>query len=174
MGACACKKTISSVSTEDQRIPVLIARVLGEQPRLELGNNSDYTVSYWVLHEDKMKTKAAQQRVLQSIEMSLNATAGGGQGVAAGVGAVGRREKEVMTELVEEPYFLMRDHRMSRGVSQTVVPFPKDCLDLRVHAAFQRKEDKVWVPYKDKVYSIGRGDRVCTLHATNAAIAPYL
>ncbi|CAN0428214.1 unnamed protein product [Ectocarpus fasciculatus] len=75
----------------------------------------------------------------------------------------------------------MRDHRieppaagMAVGSTRTEVPFPKGSTDMRVYAFFQRKNDKKWVQYKDKVYSIGRGKKVYTLDATNLGIAPYL
>ncbi|CAN0077264.1 unnamed protein product [Ectocarpus sp. 8 AP-2014] len=113
--------------------------------------------------------------VLKTIEGSLNANnLGGNHCVTAGTGFTARREAEILGHLEEVPYFLMRDHRIEPpaagiavGSTRTEVPFPKGSTDMRVYAFFQRKDDKKWVRYKDKFYSIGRGKKVYTLDATN-------
>ncbi|CAN0416123.1 unnamed protein product, partial [Ectocarpus sp. 8 AP-2014] len=40
--------------------------------KLELRNESDYRVSYWVVKEDKLTTAAVKRRVFRNIEDQLN------------------------------------------------------------------------------------------------------
>lgn len=40
--------------------------------KLVLKNESDYLVSYWVVHEDKLSSKAVKRRVFRNIEDDLN------------------------------------------------------------------------------------------------------
>lgn len=142
-----------------------------QQPGLFLGNNSGYRISYWVTQEDKKRNKAHEERIATSMGLHLNlGSMVTGGGLRGGV----KREKEKLIETEEGGvYFLMRDHRMGpRGETQpTQVPFPADCREVRVYGFFE--EDGDWRPYKDKVYSIGRGKKSFTLNALDSNIAPY-
>lgn len=40
--------------------------------KLVLKNESDYSVSYWVVHEDKLTSRAVKRRVFRNIEDQLN------------------------------------------------------------------------------------------------------
>lgn len=116
-----------------------------KKPRVELGNDSEYRVSYWVLQDDKVKTSAINERVLEAIDGSLNDTAAtttatsysatttaaastsgvvvtttGGAGVE---GVAEQRAKEFIKEQAEVPRFLLRDHRVETtgGLPPTMV-----------------------------------------------------
>ena len=156
-----------------------------DQPRLLLGNNSGYRVSYWVMQEDKKRTMAHNERIVTSMGLHLNLSSSvsivsGGAGLKGGV----TREKEeiIETERGRRVYFLLRDFRMEpKGSTQpTLVPFPAGCQEVRVCAFFEEEDDEDgdkdeggWRPYKDKVYSIGRGNKTFTLNALDSNIKPY-
>lgn len=140
------------------------------EPRLFLGNNSGYRVSYWVIQEDKQRTSAHQERIASSVSLHLNLGHTGG----SLSGDVKRGKEETIETEAMGVYFLMRDHRMGpNGSSQpTQVPFPANCEQVRVYGFFE-EEDGQWQRYKDKVYSIGRGKRSFILNALDSNIAPY-
>eukprot|EP00752_Nemacystus_decipiens_P008037 g7182.t1 len=158
---------------------------------VNLANNSDFMVSYWVEQECKMKTRAIQETVVTTMQTKLNGKAEmdageggmlaglvkGGSSTGANVRAAKRAKTEtsVSTEQTEmESYFLMKDHRMEprRGTPQTTVCFPEDCKHLRVYGFFQAK-DGTWKSYKDKVYSLNGRKKEFTLTALNVNIKPY-
>lgn len=143
--------------------------------RLELGNKSDYVVSYWVVQEEKMKTEAVQERILYSVEGSLNTAVGIAEGASVGVGATAKREKETTTEKAGSEYLLLADCRINPRTNdyRQRVPFPRDGTDLRVYAYFRTKGNKRWVLYKNQVCSNATGYMACLLDATNEVIEPY-
>ncbi|CAN0201297.1 unnamed protein product [Scytosiphon promiscuus] len=160
---------------------------------VNLANNSDFRVSYWVEQECKMKTRAIQETVVTTMQSKLNGKTdldagedgmlgvlggGGGGGLGVNVRAAKRAKTEtsVSTEQTElESYFLLKDHRMDarRGTPPTTVCFPEGCKQLRVYGFFQAK-DGTWKAYKDKVYSINGRKKEFTLTALNANIKPYM
>lgn len=161
---------ISLLSPEFAASVMAPASYWGTGPCLFLGNSSGYRVSYWVIQEDKRRTSAHQERIASSVGLHLNLGHTGGKLS----GALRRgREENIETEAVGV-YFLLRDHRMGPNGScqPTQVPFPANCEQVRVYGFFE-EEDGQWQRYKDKVYSIGRGNRSFTLNALDSNIAPY-
>lgn len=147
------------------------------EPRVILGNNSDYIVSYWVAQEDKKRTKAQQERIVSSIDLHLNPNKIIGKNLSEDLKRL--KEKEEEGEALanaagkegddEEVYYLTRDHRMGRrGSTQpTHVPFPAGCQHVRLYGFYER--DGQWKPYEDKLYSIAwrnKNFRVITSTAT--------
>lgn len=142
MGGCCCKADGAGLS-----LPVVIpggreavaavkssdkAPWWARRARLELGNDTTYRVSYWVLREDQVKTKEINERLLETIEGSLNDTTAAAaassviitDGTAAKeVGVAEQRAKEFVKEQAEVPRFLLRDHRIDTtgGLPMTVV-----------------------------------------------------
>lgn len=139
-----------------------------EEPSVILANHSDHVVSYWVIQEEKKRTKEHRERITGSMGLQLTVGSSGGS-VAGDV----KRENEETLETEEVVHFLTRDHRMGpNGTTQpTHVVFPADCEEVRVYGYFER--DGEWLPYKDKVYSIARGKKNVLLTALNSTIAPY-
>ena len=123
----------------------------GGEPRITLANDSDYTVSFWVVQEDKKRTKAHRKYIVKS--MGAKARVGMNGGEISGDFA---RHAEETVDLEENQYLLMRDCRMApKGVTNpTHVNFPAGCKDLRVFGFFEQGGE--WHCYKEKVYSIGR------------------
>lgn len=84
---------------------------------INVANNSDYKVSYWVEQECKMKTRAIQETVLTTMETKLNGkaeveSAAAALCVDARAMKRAKTEKSVTTEQTEMvSYFLMKDHR---------------------------------------------------------------
>lgn len=138
------------------------------EPRVLLANRSDYSVSYWVVQEDKKRTTEHLESIVSSIGMHLNVGNQGGS-LAGDV----ERTKEETTHTEEGVYFLMRDHRMGpNGSTQpTQVPFPADCEDVRVYGFFE--ENGQWQRFKDKVYSIARDKKDFYITALTSNIVPY-
>lgn len=138
------------------------------EPRIELFNRSDYSVSYWVVQEDKQRTTAHLETIVKSIGLSLNA----GNTGASVTGDLERKHEE-RTETESGVYYLMKDYRIGRSdiSASTKVPFPADCEDVRVYGFFE--DDGEWLPFKDKVYSISRREKIFQLTATNPNITPY-
>lgn len=139
------------------------------EPRVILANDSDYIVSYWVIQEDKMKTKEHREKIVHSMGLQLSIdTSGGGL-----TGDIKSKKKETI-EMEEGSHFLMRDHRMgAAGSTQpTRVAFPADCEEVRVFGFFERGGGE-WQCYKNKVYSISRRKKNMLLTALNSNIAPY-
>lgn len=125
-------------------------------PAIRLQNGSRHWISYHVLQEDKLRTKAVEKNVTNTILASLNAT------ITEGVGAraEGSRSAAVTTRQEGTPHLLVEDYRVPPsdhpGDSDhdevgTTVPFPKGCKELRVLAFFKGKE--AWIPYRNKVYT---------------------
>lgn len=153
------------------------------EPRVILANNSDYIVSYWVVEEEKKRTKAQHERIATSIGLQLNAnkiTTGGGANLSEDdLKKLKQQEQETIAKEQEEDgedvvYYLTRDHRMGRkGSTQpTKIPFPVDCRHVRLYGFFER--DGVWRRYKDKVYSIALLNRNFRVTASTANIEPYV
>lgn len=141
------------------------------EPRIILANTSDYIVSYWVVEEEKKRTKAQHERMATSIALHLNVNN------ITNKTKLSERDRKLREAEEEEggrvlakeedydaAYFLTRDHRMGRkGTTQpTRVPFPADCQHLRIYGFFER--DGEWQVYKDKVYSIALRNK--TFHVT--------
>lgn len=140
------------------------------EPRVVLSNGSSYSVSYWVVQQDKKKTTLHQETIANSIGLHLNASLTD----AASLGGDMERKREETTHTEEvEKYYLMRDHRMEpEGRSKsTQVAFPAKCEEVLVLAFFKDGED--WLPFKNKVYSISRKDKIFKLTALDPNITPY-
>lgn len=125
-------------------------------PAIRLQNGSRHLVSYHVLQEDKLRTKAVETNVTNTILASLNASITDGMGARA----EGSRSAAVTTRQEGTPHFLVEDYRVppsehpgdsNHDEVGTTVPFPKGCKELRVLAFFRGKE--AWVLYRNKVYA---------------------
>lgn len=134
-----------------------------------MANDSDYIVSYWVIQEDKMRTREYREKIADSMGLHISLDTSGG----SFTGDVKRKKKETI-DMEESMHFLMRDHRMgARGSTQpTRVAFPLDCEEVRVYGFFESEGGK-WLCYKNKVYSIARRKKSVLLTALNSNIAPY-
>lgn len=140
------------------------------EPRVVLANKSSYCVSYSVAQQDKKKTTLHQETIAKSVGLHLNASLTD----AASLGGDMERKREETTHTEEvEKYYLMRDHRMEpEGRSKsTQVAFPAKCEEVLVLAFFKDGED--WLPFKNKVYSISRKDKIFKLTALDPNITPY-
>lgn len=151
------------------------------EPRVILGNQSGYRVSFWVFEEDKKRsrTKASRDRLVTSMALQLNAGGNNGETppVAADVpGGAKETPVDAEEEEEEEVYFLTRDHRMEpKGHTQaTKIPFPVDCQAMRVCAFFKREGMQQWRLFHEKVYSIGLFKKVFTFIASDVHIAPCI
>ncbi|CAM9707428.1 unnamed protein product, partial [Choristocarpus tenellus] len=77
------------------------------------------------------------------------------------------------------PIFLVSDYRgdptdgKGEIVQVTTQEFPRGCESLHVFAYFQTLGGS-WIRYKDKVYSIGRGNKIFTLTAVDRVLRTYL
>lgn len=148
------------------------------EPRVILGNNSDYIVSYWVVEEDKERTKAQQERIVSSIALHLNASKITGKNLSEDLKRL--KEVEALEKAAEKDgddeavYYLTRDHRMGRRGSTQVthVPFPAGCQHLRVYGFYEQRDGE-WRRYKDKVFSIARRNRNFRVTASTATIAAH-
>lgn len=144
------------------------------EPRIVLGNQSSYRISYWVFEEEKKhpRTKSSRYLLVSSMTQHLNganpvdttqpsAVSGGVKG-----NTVGSEEEGI--------YFLTRDHRMEpKGYTQaTKITFPVDGEAMRVCAFFQASGR--WQLFLDKVYSIGLFRMAFTFTALDAHIAPCI
>lgn len=138
------------------------------EPRVVLANRSDYSVSYWVVQEDKKRTTEHLESIVSSIGLHLNVGNTGGS-LAGDL----ERTTEDTAHTENVAYFLMRDHRMCPGgrTQPTQVPFPMDCQDVRVYGFFQ--ENGQWRRFKDKVYSIAREKKDFHITALTSNIIPY-
>lgn len=138
------------------------------EPRVILANRSAYSVSYWVVQEDKKRTTEHVESIVSSIGLHLNVGNTGGN-LAGDL----ERTTEDTTQTGSVVYFLMRDHRMCPGgrTQPTQVPFPMDCHDVRVYGFFE--ENGQWRRFKDKVYSIAREKKDFHITALTSNIIPY-
>lgn len=136
-------------------------------PAIRLQNGSRRWVSYHVLQEDKLTTKAVEKNVTNTILASLNAT------ITEGVGAQaeGSRSAAVTTRQEGTPHLLVEDYRVppsdragdaDHDVVGTTVPFPEGCKELRVLGFFFGRDG--WIPYRNKVYTRKRR----TIHVITA------
>ena len=180
MGSCQSKH-VPGEDGEDPRAPDL--RDVGpefaasietpttlwdREPRIVLFNRSSYSVSYWVVQEDKKRTTQHLETIVNSIGLHLNAS-------LSDVGLSGdlERRSEETTHTEVGVYYLIKDYRMGpRGQTEsTRVPFPAACEDVRVYGFF--RDGMEWRPFKDKVYSISRKDKIFQLTASTPNITPY-
>lgn len=142
------------------------------EPRIVLYNRSSYSVSFWVVQEDKKRTTENLQTIVNTIGVHLNASNTG-----AGFAGDLERKKEQTTNTEVGVYYLLKDFRMGpngNGAS-TRVPFPAECKDIRVYGFFLdgQLDGQEWRPFKDKVYSISRQDKIFELTALTPNITPY-
>eukprot|EP00752_Nemacystus_decipiens_P014362 g12775.t1 len=138
-----------------------------QSPAIRLQNASSHWVSYHVLQEDKMSTKAVERNVTDTVLASLNATVADG----AGGRVEGSTSAAVNTKQEGIPYPLVADYRIrpyswpgdsDHDMVGTTIPFPEGCKELRVFAFVRGKE--AWVPYRNKVYTRKRR----TIHVITA------
>lgn len=142
----------------------------GQEGRVIFQNASDYTVSYWVLQEDKLTKTAIREKVVTSadIELSLNTR------VDFTARANVSREATVAMDISPGPYVLMADHRMEarQQTNPTEVPFPKNCKALRVYA-FSRNHNGTWKRYMDKLLSMPGKKKKFTITGLDSSINLY-
>ena len=125
-------------------------------PAIRLQNGSRHLVSYHVLQEDKITTKAVERVVTATIQASLNATITEG----AGARAEGSRSAATSTRQEGAPHLLVEDFRVRPSSFPgdanfdevgTTIPFPEGCKALRVFAFY--RGEATWIQYKNKVYN---------------------
>lgn len=123
----------------------------GGEPRITLANESNYTVSFWVVQEDKKRITVRRKYIANAMGAKVDVGIAGGK-VSAGI----QRDTKETVEEEEVEYILMRDCRMgpNGATNPTHVNFPAKCKDLRVFGFFELGGE--WHLYKEKVYSIGR------------------
>lgn len=118
---------------------------------INVANNSDFKVSYWIEQECKMKTRAIQETVVTTMDTKLNGKAGvDGADVVLGASCGldlsvraskrARTENTVAKEQTEEvSYFLMKDHRWVRArASRESVRTPTvRCITINQYSYFR-------------------------------------
>eukprot|EP00904_Undaria_pinnatifida_P003191 jgi/Undpi1/12873/HiC_scaffold_7.g02540.m1 len=183
MGTCHSKERVTANTPEkDGNRPTHLGEVgqdfassietptsfMDSEPRIVLSNRSKYTVSYWVVQEDKKRTTSHLKSIVSNIGLHLNA----GNAGASVTGDLERNREE--TKHIEVGvYYLMKDYRMGpEGTTATTqVPFPADCEDVRVYGFFD--DGGEWRAFKDKLYSISRRNKIFELTASTPNITPY-
>ncbi|CAM9779332.1 unnamed protein product [Scytosiphon promiscuus] len=138
--------------------------------KIVLRNESDYRVSYWVLHEDRLAVSSAKRRVFRNMEDFLN-DGGADTIIAKRNNAKHGRDMINAENALDQEYFVMRDYRPDPG-SGVKVRFPKGCRHLRVYAYAWFKNEQEWRVIKDKICKNGRFTRF-TISATNETVEPF-
>jgi len=124
-----------------------------------LRNGSSRTVSFFVLHEANMRTKAIKTKIKKEIASYFKCSIAG-----AGAALSGKGSTETITVKENDPAFLLHDHRIRPSRSPgcedhveigTTIKYPRRCRNLRVLAYF-RDDKGEWKRYKNKVYRVGR------------------
>ncbi|CAN0167059.1 unnamed protein product [Ectocarpus sp. 6 AP-2014] len=138
--------------------------------KLELRNESDYRVSYWVVNEDKLTTAAVKRRVFRNIEDQLN---DGGSDRTNAKHHNAKHGWDVINaeHALDDEYFLRRDHRPDAATAKKL-QFPKGSRQLRVYAYAWFEKQKEWRVFRDKVFDNGRGKRF-RISTTNQCIEPF-
>lgn len=136
-----------------------------EEPTINLHNNSSYEVSFWVIQEDKLSTT----RITQMISREMCGEVGKNKVELRGGS---KEETEIIKDIIDKGYILTEDERV--GEVGSSAQFPVDCKELRVLGFFREKSSNhPWKRFKNKVYSIGRGDKVFTLVALDRRLKRY-
>ncbi|CAN0243495.1 unnamed protein product [Scytosiphon promiscuus] len=140
-------------------------------------NGSSRTVSFFVLDEANMRTKAIKAKIKKQIASYLKCFTAG-----AGAALSGKGLAEIRIVKKNDPTFLLHDHKVrpSRCPGSedhveigTTIKYPRRCRNLRVLAYF--KDDKgEWKRYKNKVYSVGRRKTSHTITAMDHQIEGHL
>lgn len=142
------------------------------EPRISLGNQSAYSVSYWVFEDSNRKrTKASRKRLVRSMGLQLN---GGNPAERTATGGTNKEKEDIVDQDDGSVYFLTRDHRMGPmgGTQATKVPFPVGCQEMRVCAFFE--VDGQWQLFHNKVYSIGLFRKIFNFTALDVHMAPRI
>ncbi|CAM9779261.1 unnamed protein product [Scytosiphon promiscuus] len=145
--------------------------------KIVLRNESDYLVSYWVLHEDKLTTLPTKLRVFRNMEDYLN------DGGTDPIHAEGnnknnnnnvKRARDMINaeNALDHEYFVIRDCRPG-ATTGIKVCFPGGCRQLRVYAYAWFEKEQEWRVIKDKICDNGRGRTRFTLSASNETVQPF-
>ncbi|CAN0339710.1 unnamed protein product [Ectocarpus fasciculatus] len=138
--------------------------------KLELRNESDYRVSYWVVNEDKLTTAAVKRRVFRNIEDQLND--GGSDRINAKHHNAKHGWDVINAEhALDDEYFIRRDYRPDPATAKKL-RFPKGSRQLRVYTYAWFERQKEWRVFRDKVCDNGRGKRF-RISATNQCVEPF-
>ncbi|CAM9779189.1 unnamed protein product, partial [Scytosiphon promiscuus] len=139
--------------------------------KIVLRNDSDYRVSYWVLHEDRLTTLSGNQRVFRNMEDYLN---DGGKDTIDPNHKNARHGWDIISAetALDQEYFVMRDYRPVVAAAGVKVRFPKGCRKLRVYAYAWFEKEQEWRVIKDKICKNGRSKRF-TITATNETVEPF-
>eukprot|EP00904_Undaria_pinnatifida_P003192 jgi/Undpi1/12874/HiC_scaffold_7.g02541.m1 len=135
------------------------------EPRVILSNDSDYIVSFWVVEEDKKRTKDQQQKIVRSIGLQLNASFNRSSNIKHNNTSNDKTTSNKSNDNSANNVGSLNKHSSSAG------PPPSD--DRETTQAFGETLDQTGGEEEDEVYYLMRDHRMGRKSSTQPTQVPF-